>query len=174
MKAIRNTKSTLGIAASIALLLLGAGVLGQAAPPTDAVFIQQVHGNGMAEVALADLAAKRASKSEVKAFAARLKDDHGRANADVKRLAGAHDIALSAELNVDQKATSERLSKLDGSEFDRAYIDEMVANHRKGVETFTAKTSSGADDVKAFAAGTLPVLKEHLQVALDLQRQLAH
>ena len=43
--------------------------------------------------------------------------------------------------------------KLSGAEFDRAYMDEMVADHKKDVAEFSKESTSGKDsDLKGFAA----------------------
>jgi putative membrane protein len=47
----------------------------------------------------------------------------------------------------------------------------MVEDHQKDVKAFEREATSGADaDVKAFAAKTLPTLKEHLQQAEQLAK----
>jgi putative membrane protein len=47
----------------------------------------------------------------------------------------------------------------------------MVSDHKEDVAEFEKEAKSGKDaDVKAFAAKTLPTLKEHLEMALKAQR----
>ena len=46
-----------------------------------------------------------------------------------------------------------------------------VNDHRKAVSAFTKASKSSDPDVKAFADKTLPVLKDHLQRAEDLQKK---
>ena len=58
------------------------------------------------------------------------------------------------------------MEKLSGAEFDRAYMDEMVADHKKDVAEFRKQSMSGKDsDLKAFAGKTLPTLEDHLKMA---------
>jgi putative membrane protein len=69
------------------------------------------------------------------------------------------------------QAQQDKLSQLSGAEFDRAYVAAMVEEHQKDVRDFSRQASSGADaDVKAFAAKTLPTLKQHLQHVQDLSK----
>ena len=58
------------------------------------------------------------------------------------------------------------MSKLSGEAFDRAYMQAMLADHRKDVAEFRTESSSGRDaDVKSWASKTLPTLEEHLKLA---------
>lgn len=60
----------------------------------------------------------------------------------------------------------ERLGKLSGNDFDKAYMKHMVDDHKKDVSEFEKASRSAKDpEVKAFAAKTLPTLKAHLQQA---------
>jgi len=59
-----------------------------------------------------------------------------------------------------------KLAKLSGPAFDRAYMQAMVADHKKDVNEFRLEAKSGKDaDVKGWAAKTLPTLEEHLRLA---------
>jgi len=58
---------------------------------------------------------------------------------------------------------------MSGAEFDRAYMNMMVSDHNKDVAEFEKESTKGGDpDLKAFAAKTLPTLKEHQQMAKAL------
>ena len=62
-----------------------------------------------------------------------------------------------------------KLSAMSGAEFDRAYMNMMVSDHNKDVAAFEKESTKGGDpDLKAFAAKTLPTLKEHQQMAKAL------
>ena len=72
------------------------------------------------------------------------------------------------------QAAHDKLMKLSGAEFDRAYMTDMVMGHQEAVTDFTAEANSGADlQVKAFAAKTLPTIQGHLKMAQDLQKQVS-
>ena len=56
---------------------------------------------------------------------------------------------------------------------DRAYISAMVKDHKEDIAEFEKEASSGSDpNIKAFAAKTLPTLKEHLTMAESTARQV--
>ena len=121
---------------------------------------------GMAEVKLAELAKDKASSADVKAFAQRMHDDHSKANDELKQIASHKGITLPTDLDAKHQAMYDRLSKLSGADFDRAYMRDMVADHKEDVSEFKKEAERGTDpELKAFAAKTLPTLQEHLQLA---------
>ena len=132
----------------------------------DSAWVMKVAKGGMAEVELGKLAAEKAASDEVKKFGQRMVDDHSKANDDLKTLAQNKKITLPADMDPKEKALRDRLSKLSGAAFDRAYMQAMLADHRQDVAEFRKEANSGKDpDVKAFAAKTLPTLEEHLKIA---------
>ncbi|MGH2414845.1 MAG: DUF4142 domain-containing protein, partial [Microcystaceae cyanobacterium] len=73
------------------------------------------------------------------------------------------------------KATKARLSKLSGATFDRELMNQMVIDHQKTVSLFEQEAQQGQDpDLKAWAAQTLPILKDHLRLALSTQSDVTH
>jgi putative membrane protein len=128
-------------------------------------FVKEAAIGGMAEVELGRLASEKASSDQVKKFGQRMVTDHGKANEELKSLAQSKGIAVPSEPDAKHKQTRDRLSKLSGVAFDRAYMDEMLQDHKKDVSAFQKQSASGSDpEIKAWAAKTLPVLQEHLQL----------
>jgi putative membrane protein len=120
----------------------------------------------MAEVELGKLAGDKAQSEQVKQFGHRMAQDHAKANDELKSLAQQKNIMLPSTLDAKDKATVDRLSKLSGAAFDRAYMQDMLQDHRKDVNEFRKESQSGKDpEVKAWAAKTLPTLEEHLRLA---------
>ncbi len=129
-------------------------------------FILEAAMGGMAEVELGQLAATKAQSDQVKQFAQRMVTDHGKANDELKQMAQTKNIMLPTDSGAHHKAIKDRLAKLSGAAFDRAYMQEMVTDHRKDVNAFRKESQSGRDaEVKAWAAKTLPTLEEHLKMA---------
>lgn len=148
MSASSKSKSSAGIAAS------------------DARFVKEAADGGFAEVALGQLAVQKASSNDVKQFGQRMVDDHGKANEQLKELAAEKKIDIPREPSAKHKATQARLEKLSGDEFDKAYMADMLKDHKKDVADFRRESQSAKDpDVKNFAAQTLPTLQEHLKQA---------
>jgi putative membrane protein len=96
-------------------------------------------------------------------------DDHGKANDQLKQVASQKGITVPEKLNAKDAATKARLEKLSGKAFDRAYMQDMVADHTKDVSEFRTESKSAKDpDVKSFASRTLPTLKDHLKEAKSI------
>jgi putative membrane protein len=144
----------------------GAANLGSA----DRAFIQKAGEGGVAEVVLGCIAKQRASNPQVKQFAQRMIDDHSRANQQLMLIARAKGVALPNGLEGEFKETADRLSRLSGAEFDRAYMSDMVKDHQKDAAEFEREATGAQDpDVKSFASQTLPIIRQHL----DLARQVS-
>jgi len=123
---------------------------------------------GLAEVQMGKLAAQNASSPEVKQFGQKMADDHGKANDELMSWASKNSVTLPTDLDAKHKADQDRLSKLSGAAFDRAYMTAMVADHNKDVAEFKrASTTAKNPDLKAWAAKTLPTLEEHQTMAKD-------
>jgi putative membrane protein len=140
---------------------------------SDEHFVMEAAKGGLAEVELGRLATEKASSPQVKQFGQRMVDDHGKAADELKTWATQKNVTLPTELDAKHKATVDGLGKLSGASFDRAYMKEMVSDHDKDVAAFerAAKASTDAD-LKAWAASTLPTLKEHQKMAHDISGKL--
>lgn len=150
-----------------------ADAAGQKASP-DHRFVMDAAMGGMAEVELGRLATEKADHADVKQFGQRMIDDHGKANDELKQLAASKDITLPTELDAKHKALRDRLGKLSGAAFDRAYMREMVQDHTRDVAAFDKESKTGKDaQVKEWAGQKLPTLREHLALAKDINAKLA-
>ena len=136
---------------------------------TDLTFLNEAAPGGMAEVELGSLALKQGDSQEVKSFAKRMVADHSKANHELDELATKKKVVLKKEKTVEQKQAMDRLSKLHADAFDREYAKDMVKDHEKDVTKFQEAATNATDaDVKAYAAKTLPTLREHLDMARKL------
>jgi len=164
---------------SIALAVAGFAAAQEAGAPAmsspasstsaDAKFLKEAADGGMAEVELGQLASEKASSSDVKQFGQRMVEDHGKANNELKQLATEKHVDLPAEPSAKHKATKARLEKLSGDQFDKAYMADMLKDHKKDVAAFEKESSSATDpDIKSFATKTLPTLQAHLKQAQSL------
>lgn len=136
---------------------------------SDKTFVKKAAEGGLAEVELGQLATQKASSEEVKKFGQRMVDDHTKANDQLKQVAAQEHINLPTEPSAKDKATKARLEKLSGEQFDRAYMRDMLKDHRTDVSEFAHEARMGKDPaVKSFAESTLPTLREHLKEAEKL------
>lgn len=132
----------------------------------DRAFVKEAAAGGLAEVELGDLAKRNASSSDVKQFGDRMVSDHSKANQELKNWAQQKSVILPNDLDARHKALRDKLSKLSGDQFDKAYMREMVSDHEKDVAAFKKESTSAKDaDLKNWAAKTLPTLEDHLKQA---------
>jgi putative membrane protein len=128
---------------------------------------------GMAEVEMGQLAIQRAADPAVKEFGQRMVTDHSRAGAELKTIASRKQIQLPTEISSSQKSMVDKLSKLSGAEFDKEYMSGMVKDPEEDAKEFQTQSNEGNDpDIKAFAAKTLPIIQEHLQMARTVAKKV--
>jgi len=134
----------------------------------DSSFAMKAAQGGMAEVELGNLAMQKATDAKVKAFAQQMVTDHTKANDDLKSVATKDGMTLPTTLDSKDMSTKSKLSNLQGADFDKSYMEDMVSDHEKDVSEFQHEADHGTNpDLKAFAQRTLPVLQNHLQMAKD-------
>jgi putative membrane protein len=142
---------------------------GSKASASDSKFASEAASGGMAEVKLGQLAQEKGSSEKIKEFGQKMVTDHTKANEELKQTAQQQGITLPQEMSSKDQATYDRLSKLQGKQFDEAYARSMQTDHQKDVAAFQKEASSGKNDgLKQFASQTLPTLKEHLRMAQEL------
>src|SRR6185369_10243655 len=141
--------------------------------PADRSFIIKAAQGSMAEVELGRLATQKGSNEAVKSFGQHMVDDHSNINNELSQLASKKKINVPKDIDPQHKAVENRLSKLSGDQFDKAYIDEMVKDHQKNVTVFQKVSTQTTDpELKAWIDKKLPTLQEHLRMAQDIQRTM--
>jgi putative membrane protein len=134
----------------------------------DQKFAENAAAGSAAEIQLGQLAADKATNDKVKQFGQRMVTDHTKASSELKTLAAKKGMTIPDSPKGKDKAKFEKLSKMSGPAFDKAYMQDMVKDHQKDVAEFQKEANSGSDpDLKAWAATTLPVLQEHLRMAKE-------
>jgi putative membrane protein len=142
------------------------------APFDDAAFVAWAASGGLHEVELGKLAATRAKREEVKRFAQRMVEDHGKANEDLKKAAKEAGLTVPGRPNDEHQRHIDHFKDFKGADFDKEYLGHMLEDHEKAVAEFTrAGKEAKNPQVKEFAARTLPVLREHLELARKLTKE---
>jgi putative membrane protein len=144
---------------------------------------------GMTEVKLGELASQKARNADVKAFGRMMVQDHTKAGEELKQLASQHNIQAPAQLDDEHRDKVDRLSKLQGAEFDREYMNQMVDDHENTLEaleerlekqgndenaTYTPKQNDNRVDAQLnqWAAKTVPTVQKHLARARQLNDKI--
>jgi putative membrane protein len=127
----------------------------------------------MEEVQLGQLAAQKATDPDVKNFGQKMVDDHSKANDQLKQVASQKGITVPSSLPASKQKDVDKLNKLSGAAFDKAYVSMMVQDHKKDVAEFKKESKSAKDsDIKSFASTTLPTLQDHLKMIEDISAKM--
>ncbi|MEG3897478.1 MULTISPECIES: DUF4142 domain-containing protein [unclassified Microcoleus] len=131
----------------------------------DKNFVMQAAQTGMLEVQLGRLAVQRGSSASVKQYGQQMVDEHTQKNQELMQLAMQKGQEVPTEMSSQNKALSDRLSRLSGTSFDAAYKQAMIDSHNQAIALFQAQSQQGQEpELKAWAAQTLPNLQAHLQM----------
>ncbi len=142
-------------------------------PADDANFVAAVADGGALEVALGHLAASKGTDTAVKHFGREMVHDHSMMGDQLKTLATIKQISIPMALSDKSNDKVQKLQQLQGSDFDKAYIDAMVSAHQDDIAAFNKEAAQGADStINGFVSAHLPMLQMHLQQAQAIQRNL--
>ena len=137
----------------------------------DKKFLKDAAQGGMAEVELGKLAAEKASSPDVKQFGQKMVDDHMKANDQLKEVASKESVTIPDGLDSKHQSRIDKLSKLSGPQFDKAYMKDQLKDHEQDVQQFRTEAQYGTDpNIKQFATATLPVLQQHLELAKNIDK----
>jgi len=137
----------------------------------DTEFAVEVADGGMLEVQLGQLALTKASSAQVKEFAQTMIDDHSKANEELKTLAQQKNISIPGALSEENQKKYDDIAEESGADFDKAYCEFMVKDHKEDVKKFKDAADDAKDaEVKSWAAGKVPVLEHHLSMAETMEK----
>ncbi len=140
---------------------------------SDYKFAKEAAMGGMFEVNLGNMAGSNSRNPAVQQFGQHMVKDHGDAGQKLQQIATAKGATLPTELTSKQQHEIDRLSKLSGTEFDKAYVSLMVKAHKTDERLFKKGSADIQDaDLKNFFATTLPTIQEHLRMAEDLENNV--
>ncbi len=135
----------------------------------DATFINQAGADGLAEVRLGQLAARKGAARSVRRYGQMMATDHGTLNAELAQLARSKRLTPPVTLDASSQQTYDTLSRLSARGFDRAYLEETLSSHQELLGLYQREVQNATDpEVKAFAARYLGVIQHHLDEAQRL------
>jgi putative membrane protein len=156
---------------ALVLMFVSSLAFGTDASDASATFLQKAAQANAAEIKTSQAAQTRAVDPAVKALADRMVDEHTANEHALEALAKKRNVAVGADPDPEGLIRIGSLQKLEGLEFDRVYVKTMIEDHVAAIAVF--EQASGATDdaeIRQFIDATLPVLREHAEVA----QKLAH
>jgi putative membrane protein len=131
------------------------------------------------EVAVGKEAEQKSTNSSVKDFAQTMVKDHSKHLEDLQQLSTTLNIQSSEtpmikKLQAQGTADLDKLSKDQGADFDRAYMDQMVKGHSEALKTIDNHCMKNATDpqLKSFLETTRATVASHLEEAKKIQASI--
>lgn len=180
MKPHAFTAPLLGVAAAFAGLAAPSAARAQAQDVSDANIAAIVVAANQADIDNGELAVERASSDRVRAFGQQMIDAHTAVNESAVELV--NELGVSPEPNEisrsianGQAAEREKLAKLSGAAFDRAYIANEIAYHEAVIDAVRNVLIPSAENgrLKQTLIDVSPAFVAHLQQARSIQEELA-
>lgn len=129
-------------------------------------FMVNAANGGMTEVELGKAAEKNATNERVKAFGEMMVQDHSSANNQLKTIALSQNVTLPDSLSEDSKDDVQKISRKQGADFDKAFMDKMVKDHEKTINDFKNELNDVHNTtLKQWIRNTIPTLEKHLDSA---------
>lgn len=157
------------------VLVAGSSFAQEKKPPAEKTFSDRDFMTGSArtnllEIALSRLPATQSMNVDVQSFGQKMVTEHQRLNEQLTEVAARKKVKLPDKLTEPQQKSVDDMLKLSGEPFDRRYMQHVVTDHEKTVESFKKASTDAQDaEVKSFAAGALSTLEEHLKEARELR-----
>jgi putative membrane protein len=144
---------------------------GEQKPMTAERFTRQAAVGGMFEVQSSQVALQKTQDADIKKFAQRMIDDHGKANEQLKQIAGENHLKVPATLDKRHAAMLKKLDQASGKAFDKAYLRDQTKAHRQAIRLFQRYADSGTNQaLQTFAKDTLPTLQEHADMLKNIKK----
>ena len=177
------------------------GTAGAGVSNSDKNFVSDQLSDGMAEIELAKVARDHAANADVKQFAQMMIDDHTKAGDQLKQIATSNAIPVDTPIDDKHKNLMDKLSKLNGADFDKEYMSAMIDDHQDAVSDLRSRVNenrSASDrltgknpenpaavkpeqsdnrvtmSINEWAANTLPTVEQHLDRAKELKDNVDH
>lgn len=114
------------LTAAVAFTALAGTAANAAASGADRDFLIQDVQGARYELALAKLAATKATKPQVRSYAQKIIHDHERANSVLMRLVRQEGVTPPTGMTGANRATLDQLKSISGAGFDKDYVDEVT------------------------------------------------
>lgn len=138
----------------------------------DSEFLVKAAEMNLEEIQLAKLAQQKGTAAHVKELGKMMEDAHTKSLNELKGLAQSKNISIPSSETNDAKDAYKDLNDESGNDFDEAYIDKMVTKHEDAIDSFEdAAEDSDDQEIKRWAANSLPDLRKHLDRAKESQKK---
>ena len=139
----------------------------------DRSFINSAAEANLAEIDTAKMVGQKSTDPGVKDFANRMVTDHTQASQSLASFAEMSGVKLPTETGATERNQKNELQKLSGSKLDDAYLRDELQGHEEAIAAFENEIENGQNqEIKNYAARTLPTLQDHIRIAEDIAGKL--
>ena len=137
----------------------------------DAEFAVAAADGGLLEVQLGLLAQHNSVTPEVKQLGKMMVDEHTKVNDELRALAAKRGISLPDRMSDKNQEKYDDFVKKTGSDFDKAYTEFMVKDHKEDIDKFKKEFDKGEyQEMRTWASEKVPTLEHHLDMAEQTER----
>ena len=139
----------------------------------DRMFVLAATQGNNGELITARLALARSQTTEVRSFAQQMIDDHTMMAALMRDTLGGRSATPDPPMNVVDTLAYGRLEQAAQVDFDQLYLQGQIGDHLATIAVFDAEANGGSDPtLRAMAAKALPMLRDHLALALGANKHV--
>jgi putative membrane protein len=140
--------------------------------PDQNFMIEATQAN-LSEIDAARLVMQKSDNSDVRDYAHMIQSDHTNSLDNLTDLMKKTAVAPPRTIPAEAQGDIDKMRGLSGPDFDREFINMMVADHQKAITMFREEIATAQNsDVKKYAEDVLPKLEMHLEKAHHLQSSL--
>ncbi|HEY3990673.1 MAG TPA: DUF4142 domain-containing protein [Acidobacteriaceae bacterium] len=133
-------------------------------PAVDKAFVKKALEGNAGEVEMGKLALQKSNDDQVKQFAQRMVDDHGKMQDQLKPVAEQMGVKVPDGPSKGQMKSMDKMKALSGDAFDQAYIKDMVKDHKKDDNDFKLEAQSTQNpQLKQLVTQSDQIIESHLQ-----------
>ena len=133
-------------------------------PAVDKAFVKKALEGNIGEIEMGKLALQKSSDDQVKQFAQRMVDDHGKMQDQLKPAAEQLGVKVPDGPSKGQMKSMDKMKALSGDAFDQAYIKDMVKDHKGDDSDFKLEAQSTQNpQLKQLVMQSDQTIESHLQ-----------
>ena len=133
-------------------------------PAVDKAFVKKALEGNVGEIEMGKLALQKSNDDQVKQFAQKMVDDHGKMLEELKPVAEQMGVKVPDGPSKSQMKSMEKMKALSGDAFDQAYIKDMVKDHKKDHSDFKLEAQSTQNpQLKQLVMQSDQIIESHLQ-----------
>ncbi len=165
--------SASGAGAMAADTAAAAGAMADPNGPTaphkdDPEFMKSAAHSDQNEIQLSKLVLEKGATGMAKTHAEMMIKDHTKSTADLKAIADKKKVTLPTDMDAEHKGIAADMRKLSGKELEKKFMDQMVTDHQKTINTMAAHRAMTQDtELQGFIDKTSPVVANHLKMSKD-------